>query len=97
MGRSKEALVCYDRALEIDPENLGVRCLKGFAFNNLKEFEKSIECYDEVLKLNPDDVFSWYQKGSALESLGRYTGKPWSVMTKLLRSIRLMLLSERKR
>ena len=72
MERSKEALACYDRALELDPENLGVRCLKGFAFNNLKEFEKSIECYDEVLKFNPDDVFSWYQKGSALESLGNY-------------------------
>src|SRR5690606_5722833 len=42
-GKSKEALACYDKALEIDPEKVGIKWLKRFAFNNLKEIEKSIE------------------------------------------------------
>ena len=38
----------------------------GGAYDNLNEFEYSIECYGKTLEYTPDDPYAWFNKGSVL-------------------------------
>jgi tetratricopeptide (TPR) repeat protein len=45
---------------------------QGESYYREDKFEKALECYDKAIKLNPDyDANIWYNKGVALETLGR--------------------------
>ncbi len=38
----------------------------GAAYDNLGDYNCSIECYDKVLPYRPEDAYAWYNKGSVL-------------------------------
>lgn len=71
LKRYEEAIRCYDRALEINPE-LPVWANKGLALGGLKRYEEAIRCYDRGLELDSRDELAWNNKGLALHDLKRY-------------------------
>ncbi len=72
LGKSENAVECYDRALIINPRFANTWNNKGFALNNLGRFQEAIECYDRALEINPRFANTWNNKGFALNNLGRF-------------------------
>jgi tetratricopeptide (TPR) repeat protein len=63
--RFEEALQCYDKALEIDPEYVQAWYGKGDALYLMAR------CYDKARKIDPEYVQAWYGKGDALYLIGK--------------------------
>ena len=72
LGRNKEALECYNKAIELNPENATYWHMKGLSLNRLERYEEAIFCFDKTLALNPNDKAVWYAKGLALKRLKRF-------------------------
>jgi len=71
LGRSKEAIVCYDEAIAIDPKEILAWYNKGNALLELCRYQEALNCYDEAIKINPNDADSWSNKAPAFNLLGR--------------------------
>jgi len=67
-----EAVVCFDRALEINPRLSEAWYNKGIAMRRLERYHEAIACYDMILKMNPRQPEAWYNKGAVLADLERY-------------------------
>ena len=59
----KEAMKCFDRALNITPDDFELWYQKGVIFDILKDYKAAIECYDKAISFNPDLIDAWYNKG----------------------------------
>jgi len=70
--KPQEALKCFDKAIELEPNEPIYWNNKGFALDELKRYEEAIECYDRAIKLNPNNPIYWNNKGYALKELKRY-------------------------
>jgi tetratricopeptide (TPR) repeat protein len=70
LGRLAEAINCYDRALEINPQQAKTWRNKGAILPKLGRFAEAINCYDRVLEINPQDELTWLGKGVAEAQLG---------------------------
>jgi len=71
-GREKEAIRCYDKALELDPRHPLAWHNKGISLNSLGRYEEAIHCFDKALELDPTLYAAWGEKGDILERLGRH-------------------------
>ena len=72
LGRYEEAIKCYDKAIELRPNDTAVWYSKGNALLILNRYVQAITCYNKVLELNPNHLHTWNNKGNALYYLGRY-------------------------
>jgi tetratricopeptide (TPR) repeat protein len=78
LGRYQEAIICYDKAIEINPTYVDAWYHKGNALFNLareeeglQRYEEAIICYDEIIKkLDPTYVKAWDGKVYVLFTLG---------------------------
>jgi tetratricopeptide (TPR) repeat protein len=71
LKRHKEAIVCYDRVLQIDPRYTFAWIGKGVALDELGQYEEAIGCYDKALTIDPRDATAWSNKGAALVDIHR--------------------------
>jgi tetratricopeptide (TPR) repeat protein len=63
LEKYNEALSCYDKALEIDPNGAHIWCKKSTVLlTNLAMYEEAIEQFDEALGINPGHADSWYYR-----------------------------------
>lgn len=67
-GHNKEAMQCYQRVLELNPEFVSVYLNMGVACEN---FEEAIKCYRKALELSPDYAEVHNNLGLALQASGR--------------------------
>jgi len=72
LGNFREAICCYDKAIEIDSQLSDGYCKKGMCLSALSNYEDSIKCFDMALKINPIFFDAFLNKGLALIKLGRY-------------------------
>jgi tetratricopeptide (TPR) repeat protein len=72
LGRSEEALACYDCGLQIDPRDSRLWNNKGTALQALGHYEQALACYDRGLGMDPLNGALWHNKGLALADLGRH-------------------------
>jgi len=72
LGKYEEAIKCYDKAIEIDPNNSVVWNNKGLALYFLGKYDEAIKCYDKAIEIDPNDADVWNNKGDSLDSLGKY-------------------------
>ncbi len=68
----KDAIICYDRVLEIDPNHFVAWYNKGFALLNLGKHKETIACYNKVLEIEPQNAVAWHNKGESFKALGMY-------------------------
>lgn len=67
----KEALVIFDKMLEIEPNNVNALNNKGAAFLMLDEYEIAINYFDRVISIDPLHINSRLNKGNAFILMGR--------------------------
>lgn len=48
------AIKCYNKALEIDPNNTRIWFLKAEAFILGNQYPKALECYEKIAEIDPD-------------------------------------------
>lgn len=66
-----EALVCFDKALEINPNSADAWINKGDVLKKIGRHDAALACVDKGLEIEPSSV-AWYLKASILEYLGRH-------------------------
>jgi tetratricopeptide (TPR) repeat protein len=71
LGRVREALACFDKALEILPRFDAAWLDKGVALTKLGRTKEAIECYERALEINPKSANAWYNLGAAQQFQGR--------------------------
>lgn len=64
----QEALVCYNKAIEIDKNNAVFYCNRAAAYSKLSDFKNSIEDCKNALKIDPTYSKAWGRLGLALLS-----------------------------
>lgn len=70
--RYKEAIDCFDKAIEIDPRYAEAYCNRGEALNGSGSLEDALESLNQALHLEPKYPLALYNKGNLLKSLARY-------------------------
>lgn len=66
-----EAAVCYDKALELSPDDPVLWRRKGFALIKAGRYDEALDCFDRALAIDPEDATAWQRKGYVLAHLGR--------------------------
>jgi tetratricopeptide (TPR) repeat protein len=72
LGRNKEAVDCYDRAIALEPGFAGAYNNKGASLVRLGRNEEAIDCYDRAIALESGYAEAYTNKGISLCKLGRY-------------------------
>ena len=71
MGRYGEAVNCFDRIIDLNPNNADAWTNRGRVLIEMGRYEEAIESYDRAIEINPQDGYALYSKGLALERMGR--------------------------
>ena len=72
LGRYEEAIVAYDKALEINPQYSDAWNNKGIALSYLNRYEEASEACNKAIEIDPQNSNAWNNKGNILKILGRY-------------------------
>jgi CHAT domain-containing protein/tetratricopeptide (TPR) repeat protein len=67
----EDALFCFEKVIELEPDNHKAWLIRGIALGDLGRFEEAINSYDKALEFKPDLHEAWYNRGIALGDLGR--------------------------
>jgi len=71
-GQSTEAVKCYSKAIEIDPNNHVYYTNRATAYAGLEEWEKCLADANKAISIKSDWVKAHFRKGQALVGLKRY-------------------------
>jgi len=82
-GNYSNAIICYDLALAIDPDDSNVLVNKGAALTNLGRYEEAKQCYDKVLAQKPDSSMALYNKACIIAFNGE-TDESLSLLEKAI-------------
>ena len=70
-GDNEDALIAYDKALELDPNHVSAWNNKGIVLSRLKRFDEAIVCYDKAIEIDPKYANAWYNKAKAMRNFGQ--------------------------
>ena len=68
----KEAIVCYNKVIELNPNYKDVWFWKGRCLSDMQRYEEAIICFNKSIELNPNDEYAWGFKGLCLSDMQRY-------------------------
>src|ERR1700736_6109962 len=71
-GRCQDALVAYERAIQLDPHFADAYDGKGDALCCLNRYQEAILAYERAIQLHPSYAHAYEGKGNALYDLKRY-------------------------
>ena len=74
MSMPNDALQCFDRAIEINPNIASYWKHKGNALLKQGNYDGAIQAYDQAIQIDPKLALTWLNKGYALEAQGNYDG-----------------------
>jgi len=66
-----QAIIDFDKTLEIDPQHAGAFLQRGIVYSMKGEYEKSIRDYDQALALVPTHALVYYNKARTCEKADR--------------------------
>lgn len=72
LGRYHDALLCYEKALEVDPRSVVAWTNKCVVLNAMHRPEEALICCSKALEIDPQDAVAWDNKGTALHALRRF-------------------------
>ena len=80
-GKHEEALKCFDKAIDLEPEHANIWLYKGVCLFSLAtkkignfdqpKLESALEYIDRATEMEPENADMWFWKGLTLVSLGR--------------------------
>ena len=65
-GLFGKAIEIWDKALEIDQNDVVVLCNKGQSYSNLSRFDQAIKLFDKSISLDPKNANAHYNKACAM-------------------------------
>jgi tetratricopeptide (TPR) repeat protein len=75
----EDALIAFNKAIEMDPENASIWMGKGDTLVRMgdynesqKIYEKSLEMADKTTRANPQDAKGWFVQGELLQKQSKY-------------------------
>ncbi|MFZ0514902.1 MAG: tetratricopeptide repeat protein, partial [Candidatus Nitrosopolaris sp.] len=68
----QEALIYYEKTLELRPNYIEAINNKGVVYAAIGDYNKAIGCFNQSTDLNPSDASIWNYKGLAYDRLGKY-------------------------
>ena len=71
LGKSQEAVACYQRAAEINPNNAEIYYNMGVALKRQGKSEAAILCYCKALKISPNLARAYIEMGLAFNDQGQ--------------------------
>ncbi|MEQ8466395.1 tetratricopeptide repeat protein [Coleofasciculus sp. E1-EBD-02] len=71
-GDLVDAIVCWEKALDIAPDSHAAWYNRGIALRKLGRLEEAIASYDKALQFKPDLYQAWNNRGNALFELGKF-------------------------
>ena len=71
LGKNEEAIILYDRALEIDPNSLYPLSGKGVVLSKLDKYDEALFYLDRALEIDPNFVEAITYKGIILYNMGK--------------------------
>ncbi len=71
LGEDQQALLYYERAMEMAVPDAYRYCRKGDVLARLDRTGEAMDCYEKAISLEPDDVFGYSHKARLLDQLGR--------------------------
>jgi len=83
IGNYMKAIVYFDKALMIDPNDSNVLVNKGNALTNLDRYEEAKQCYDKVLAQKPNSSMALYNKACIMAMKGK-TDESLSLLEKAI-------------
>jgi len=72
LSDAQNILASYDKALQINPDNIDAWNDQGIILEDLGRYQEAIAAYDQAIQVNPKFGWAWYNRGNALQALGRY-------------------------
>lgn len=72
LGRYEEALVSFDQALAIQPDDHAAWVFRGVVLIHLGRYSEALISCEKALKIHPNDIQAWIFRGAALHYLGQY-------------------------
>jgi len=72
MNRYEDALLCFEQALILVPNDPGALSLKGYSLDSVGRYREAIDCFDKILQTQPKETNIIINKGLALSHLGKY-------------------------
>jgi len=71
LGQKDAALNDWEQSAQLDPKFALASRNTGFAYGQLKDYEKAITYYDQAIKDNPDDALMFTESDKLYEAAGR--------------------------
>jgi tetratricopeptide (TPR) repeat protein len=71
LGLNDQALRCYERALEFNPNNAEVWSNKGNVMRDSGKLGEALTCYDKAIAIDSRADLAFYNKGGVLDTMGR--------------------------
>jgi tetratricopeptide (TPR) repeat protein len=65
-NRYEEAIACYDKALQTEPENAKAWFSRGAALVKLQKWEEALVAYDRAIAIKSDFPEAWFGRGTVL-------------------------------
>ncbi|MGI5992127.1 MAG: tetratricopeptide repeat protein [Methanosarcina sp.] len=71
-GNYEEAIKAFDKAIEINSQDLEAWNNKGFCLVHLGDYEEAIKAFDKAIEIDSQSSEVWNNKGLCLTNLGDY-------------------------
>ena len=72
LGKFEDAILCFNRVVQVDRQNFHAFNNLGNAFFELKKYQDALICYDNSIKVNPNFAEAFYNAGNVYKLLERY-------------------------
>jgi tetratricopeptide (TPR) repeat protein len=72
LDKPEEALVCFDEALAMEPNNAEALVKKGTALERLRKLHEAIECYDRAIAADRLMTIAYLYKGGLFNRMERF-------------------------
>ncbi|MGB0525073.1 MAG: tetratricopeptide repeat protein [Flammeovirgaceae bacterium] len=72
LGQYKEAILDYDKAIQLNPNHTNAYNNRGFAKRKLGRYKEAILDYNKAIQLNPNYANAYHNRGFAKRKLGKY-------------------------
>jgi tetratricopeptide (TPR) repeat protein len=72
LEQHEAALVSYDKAIEIKPDDHTAWLFRGGALASLSQHEAAFISYDKAIEIKPDDHTAWFLRGFTSYDLGQH-------------------------
>ena len=70
MGKDKEAIADYNKAIEINPDDADAYNNRGWVLYNLGKDKEAIADYNKAIEINPDHAKAYGNRGLLYDQLG---------------------------